>query len=232
MELTKKETSNKWVAILTGDIVNSSVLDLSEREELQRSFSTLSGVLKKVFKRNVPYSIKNFRGDSWQLVLLDPREALACSILIRSFFRFKFNTVIDSRIAIGFGPISFIPNRNSAAGDGPAFSISGHLLDSLKKNQLAIGFYKSPANESEFKAYALLLDQIISSWSTSQSQAVYWSLQGLKQKEIAEHWLPEPISQAAVSKALKAAMWATVEESYELINTSINKITLNAIMAV
>lgn len=227
-----KNSSNKslpehLVAVITGDIVNSSSLNLDQRKRLQVSFGELSQTLMKS-SPNIPYSIENFRGDSWQLILSSPITCMRTSVMIRSFFRALFsNPQVDSRIAIGIGRINFIPEGNFTAGDGPAFTISGHALDTLKNRAMVIKFERINPFVNLLDGYLLLLDQLISSWSSGQSQSVFWSLQGYKQKEIAKLWIPKPISQAAVSKHLFAAHWDACEKSIKIIDEQLKRITQN-----
>ena len=222
-------SNNPYRAVLTGDIVNSSKLNIENRKKLQISFSILSNLLQKTFPEDILYPLTNFRGDSWQAIVSNPINSLKVSLFIRSFFRFQFpREKIDSRIAIGIGIISFIPTENLSAGDGPAYLTSGHLLDSLTNDRLAIGFSEKVEEPSypALKGLILLLDQFICTWSASQSQAIFWSLQNLRQKEVAEKWIPQLISQAAVSKNLRSANWESIKQSMFYFEKSIMNILI------
>lgn len=210
-------------AVLTGDIVNSSKLGTDDRKKLQNTFSSLSELLLKNFPEDVKYPLSNFRGDSWQAVLDRPENSLKIALLIRSYFKYQFTALeIDSRVAIGIGEVAFVPEENVSAGDGPAYVLSGHLLDTLKEDRMSIEISMQNSGASAaLKGMIMLLDQMISHWSDSQNQAIYWSLLGYQQKKIAELWNPAPISQAAVSKNLKSADWRAVKQSLVYFETAI-----------
>lgn len=209
-------TENTINAVLTGDIVGSTRLNPSRRQDLFNSFVLLSKLLQMSFPEDISYPLSNFRGDSWQLIVNRPQKSLEISLFIRTFFRFNFEKEkIDTRIAIGIGKINFIPKENISAGDGPAYISSGHLLEELTSSRMAIEFAENHLNSFEpgIENLILLLDHIITFWGASQCQSVYWAMQGLKQKEIALNWIPEPISQAAVSKSLDTAGWDKIKKS-------------------
>jgi hypothetical protein len=209
-------TESSIKAVLTGDIVGSTRLNPSRRQDLFNTFIFLSKLLQTNFPEDISYALSNFRGDSWQLIVNRPQKSLEISLFIRTYFRFNFEKEkIDSRIAIGIGKVNFIPKENLSAGDGPAYICSGHLLEGLTSSRMAIGFAVDKINSFEpcVENLILLLDHIITSWGTSQCQSVYWAMQGLKQKEIALNWMPKAISQAAVSKSLDIAGWDKIKKS-------------------
>jgi hypothetical protein len=203
-------------AVLTGDIIGSSRLTSPRRKLLYESFAFLSNALQERYPREIPYSISNFRGDSWQIVCSQPRKALEVGLFIRTYLRFTFKSEkLDTRLAIGIGRISFIPPENISAGDGEAFTLSGHLLDAMESGCMAIALPEGsdPVVSTALASLVSLLDYLPTSWSASQAQAVFWSLHGYKQEEIAGHWQPAPITQASVSAILKRAGWSLVKKS-------------------
>lgn len=203
-----------YKAILTGDIVGSTRLNPKRRQELFEIFSVLSKLLKEQYPQEISYEISNFRGDGWQMIVNHPEYSLEISLFIRTFIRYKFKEEkLDTRIAIGIGKTSFIPPENISAGDGPAYTISGHLLETLSSSRMAIGYAEKGDDLASLGAESLvlLIDLIITSWGPSQCQAVFWALHNYKQTEIAEKWIPTPIKQAAVSKSLKTAGWERIK---------------------
>jgi len=218
------------VAIITGDIVGSSKLNAERRLILYKTFSTISDILIEKYPNDISYKISNFRGGGWQLVVNSPKKSFEISLFIRTFIRFKFHAEkLDTRIAIGIGPVQFIPEDNVSAGDGPAYLISGHLLESFSTNRMGIGFStpRDDLNRESLASLVLLLDLIISTWGPGQSQAAFLAIQGFTQNKIAEQWWPNSISQPAVSKSLKTAGWEQVNSCFSiierLIGVQINK---------
>jgi len=126
---------------------------------------------------------------------------------------------LDTRLAIGIGSINFIPPENLSAGDGEAFTLSGHLLDAMESGRMAIALPEGsdPVVSTALAILVSLLDYLPTSWSASQAQAVFWSLHGYKQEEIAGHWQPAPITQASVSAILKRAGWSLVKKACQLL---------------
>ena len=83
-------------------------------------------------------------------------------------------------------------------------------LDQLQYDRLvATGDLLATAEE----AVARLADRIARSWTSAQAQAVMWRLLGsdLTHMEVAERWMPEPVTYQSVSKHLARAGWSEVE---------------------
>lgn len=213
------------VAILTGDIVGSSKMDAEQRLILYKTFPLLSNLLKEKFPDDFKLNISNFRGDGWQAVVNTPQKAFEISLFIRTFIRYKFQAEkLDTRIAIGIGPVQFIPEDNVSAGDGPAYLLSGHLLESLSQNRMGIALFSSRDNliRQSLENLVALLDLIISTWGHGQSQAVFLAMQGLTQAEIAKNWWPNSISQPSISKGLKTAGWEQVKNCLPILESLID----------
>ncbi len=220
------DVKTKIKAVLTGDIIGSSKLNPSRRRDLYEIFPKLSRLLLMQYPSEISYPISNFRGDSWQLIVNRPEKSFEISLFIRTFIRFMFaEEKLDTRIAIGLGETSFIPAENISAGDGPAYVTSGHLLEALTTNHMSIGFANHSSNLVELGAESiiLLMDIIVTSWGTSQCQAVFLALQFSKQKEIATNWSPKPIKQASVSRSLKTAGWSQIQKSMQFFELFLAK---------
>ena len=206
----------KCLAVITGDIVGSSKLSADRRLSLYQVFPTLTNKLQDRWGEAFPNPISNYRGDGWQAVVTQPEKAVEICLFIRTFFQYQFQQEhLDTRIAIGIGPVNFIPSENVSAGDGPAFLVSGRLLESMDRTRMAIDFV-DPSNvltAEALKNLVLLLDLIATGWKPSQSQAVFWALHGYNQSEIASKWWPASIKQPAISKSLNVAGWEQVKTS-------------------
>lgn len=210
--------------VLTGDIVNSSSLKDDRRYQLYRDIQHLSSLLKQVFAREIHYDLSNFRGDGWQLILDQPERSLAVSIFIRTYFRYKYKQEkLDSRVAIAIGPVDYIPSKNISEGFGPAFDISGRLLDEIKNEKMKIAVSKTGKSHYQKMVNSLVrtTDDLISSWTAPQSQAVHMALQSFTQTEIGERWEPNQITQPTVARHLKSAQWTFVNNSVELFEITL-----------
>ena len=184
------------IAVITGDIVNSSSLTKRQRETL---FISLKESFEDINKNILVHSktqFEIFRGDSFQAEIKKPELALIIGILIRAKLRSinisntKTSELrernFDARIAIGIGKIGYVSSK-VVESDGEAFKFSGELIDKMKKkgNRLKIHTpWKEINNELEVSiAFA---DAIISKWSTSQAEAFYlYMLKNLTQQSLA-----------------------------------------------
>ncbi len=210
----------KCLAVITGDIVGSSKLKADRRLGLYQVFPTMSSMLQDRWGDAFPHAISNYRGDGWQAVVTSPEKAVEICLFIRTFFQFKFQEErLDTRIAIGVGPVNFIPAENVSAGDGPAYLVSGRLLESMKRERMAVDFsHPIDALMAEaLKNLVVLLDLIVTGWKPSQSQAVFWALHGYNQSETAAKWWPSRVKQPSISKSLNVAGWEQVKSSLTAI---------------
>lgn len=201
-------------AVVTGDIVGSSRLTASQRSRLlsalKSSFKTIEDLLPDGMR--APFEIH--RGDSFQGVLSKPEAALRVAIVIRACLRHGFEATqrryaLDARIAVGIGPIDFLPAGRGAEGDGEAFRRSGQTLDAMKGDRRLI--IRTPWQEvdAELDIECSLLDALVTRWSAEQAQAILGRIRGLTQERAAGEF---GISQPAVRQRLKSAGGWAIEE--------------------
>ncbi|GDY25525.1 hypothetical protein [Agarivorans sp. Toyoura001] len=162
------------VAVLTGDLVGSSELS---SEDFAKVLQRLSEHLAQASEQyQCRYEI--FRGDAFQLVLNDPRNALECALSIRLGLKAYGSNAqnFDARIGIGIGKIDPLAEYVSRS-NGEAFILSGRGLDSLKRHYL--GIFNN--NEQFVQRIALLTkfaDRQIQELTVRQAKALflYWQL--------------------------------------------------------
>ncbi|MCD4747487.1 MAG: SatD family protein [Bacteroidales bacterium] len=199
--------TNKFYAVLTGDVVGSSMLDMGQRNRLLLLIKSSFNQVNETLKSNIVYSpLEIFRGDSFQGVLSKPEYAFLTSLIIRanicSEFKLNRHKAIDARIAIGIGTIDFFPSEKGGEGDGEAYRNSGPLLDKMKKNQrLTI---KTPWEKinNEFNTAFALFDAIIFKWTGKQAEAISLKFSGLNQEQIANRL---NIKQSSINERLENA---------------------------
>lgn len=154
--------------MLTGDVIESTKLDLEEREIMIDTLKSIPDRLSPLGR----FNIELFRGDSFQLRVSDAKASLIMAICIRAFLRAhrmrNSDVLLDARIAIGIGSIGYSV-ESIGESDGEAFRNSGHLLDKMDKKRLAI---KTPWKEvnDELAVSTAFVDDIVSSWTQSQSR--------------------------------------------------------------
>ena len=225
---------DKIYALMTGDIIGST--RLTERfgsswvDDLRDSLDYL--------KKNslVPPSI--FRGDSFQIATSNPDSAIKDAIILRLklISSFKVDETyprLDARIAIGLGKIDYLPtgkdNYNIGEMSGEAFRNSGQLLDrNLKGDRNLIVKTPWPEVDAEMDIHCLVVDRLISKWTTKQCAAVMYKLDDYNLKEIGEKL---NISFSAVGRRLKKTDYdivvRIVERYSEMIKIKINSHIIN-----
>ena len=197
------------IAVLTADLIDSSAYEPAFLEQvietLQSQFDYFE---EKLTEKKANFSI--YRGDSLQGIINRPEKALLCSLLLKTALNklaSKQNSTIikaDLKLAIGIGSFDLKRDEISES-NGEAFQFSGRTLDDMKAGSRKMMLKTSNLDiNAEFDVSLALFDFIADRWSTASAEVIYYLLQGLKEKEIAEI---VGISQSAVNQRKKAAGW-------------------------
>lgn len=157
------------VAVLTGDLVRSTALSHDDlvgvRAALETATREVSG-----WRRGAVYGPDVFRGDSWQVVLVDGASALRAAVYLRAVLR-TLEHRPDTRIAIGVGGVEAIDEAEVSRSVGEAFTLSGRALDDMNRFE---GFRLALPRWSPSQAYlptvVALCDHVVGSWSPSQAK--------------------------------------------------------------
>lgn len=161
---------SKTYAVLTGDIVGSTRRDAPPMAEVRRALHAAVGDYASADPDTVVGAVDIFRGDSWQLLLASPGDALRAAILLRSGL--KARTDLDTRIAIGIGPAEGLDSGKISASSGEAFLASGRMLDEMgKKQRLALA--PSPCTQSVMSwmpVFLDLVDVVVADWSQRRAE--------------------------------------------------------------
>ncbi len=208
-----------YIAIITGDIVKSSDIQGEEREEILNSIKELPQVLGHLGLDGVEI----YRGDSFQMHINKPENAVLIAILTRATLRAK-NKEWDARVSIGIGTIEY-RSDDIVTSDGEAFKNSGREFDNLKKRRLSILTPWIDVNE-ELSVSTAFADSIINSWTDSQAKAVSISLsEKITQKEIAERLGKKSQTVSNMMASAKEALVSMYVDRYTKIIS--NKISNN-----
>lgn len=183
------------IGIVTGDIVNSRKA-ASQQQWL--------GPLKELLSTfgESPQVWEIYRGDSFQLELKNPEEALMAALRLKACIRSIRG--LDIRMAIGIGEKSFDAPRISES-NGEAFIRSGEQFEILKprKKKLAL---QSPWPEVDLSVNLMLdLASIaMDAWSPAEAKIIAALLQHpqLTQTELGDKLGKK---QSTVSETLKRA---------------------------
>lgn len=188
-------------AIITGDMVASKTLSTIERDRFIYTVSTL----EKFLDADSCTQAEIFRGDSFQLKIPNPFNALKAAVIIRALFRSqshpKSNSQWDCRISLGIGKTEF-EKSTPGLSDGEAYRLSGYGLDGMKRERLTISTPWHEINE-DMAVITPFADDIISHWTVKQSEVMLVKLQNnLSNAEIA---MRQHVSRQAVDKLVNAA---------------------------
>lgn len=205
-------------AVVTGDIIKSTQIVVGHRNSLLESIGKIASEVAAV----VPQNIEFFRGDSFQIVIDDPRNAMAVAVLLRTGLKAQTppesESTWDARLSIGIGTISYYADK-IVVSDGEAFHLSGRELDQIGKRRLTVKTKWAEVND-ELRVSTAFADDIITSWSQVQSNAVYLTLlHNTKNKETAEILRTSPQN---VSKLLNTSRFSLIQQYLERYNTLID----------
>ncbi len=147
------------LAVITGDIVDS-------RKQPDSSWSEL---LERLLDANA-YKSSHFdiyRGDSFQLAILEPENALKVALKIKSAL--KQSKSLDARMAIGIDK-SPVPSTKVTATNGEAYTRSGNAFDTFmdSKHRLTVST-PWPEVNAELNLELLLASQIMDQWTPASA---------------------------------------------------------------
>jgi hypothetical protein len=189
-------------AVLTGDIVNSTLLDPQQEKKLMKILQQLLTEHKHEF----------FRGDSFQAYIKEPaltlRTALQCRTAAIGLNPEQAPAVSDVRVSIGIGNVES-PVRVLATAKGEAFLMSGRALDSISKTEgrLIIVTENKLANQ----ALGIMSDYINSIYkqmTPKQAEVIFELLKGYSQQHVADKLNR---SKSTISQHVTAGRWDEIE---------------------
>jgi hypothetical protein len=200
-------------AVLTGDIIGSTGPASPPMEQTRALTALAAERLKGLAPGAAIGAPEFFRGDSWQLLLGDPRWALRAALLIRATLRAELAT--DTRIAIGLGAVDHIDPARISLSRGEAFVLSGRALDRMTGYFQLTGALplRAGALALWLPATLHLCSGVIASWTRRQAQVVASALLLAEptHERIAAALHP-PVAKQTVTRALRGADWRALQE--------------------
>jgi hypothetical protein len=193
------------VAVITGDLINSS--ERSPRLWLKILKRELNAIGKS------PSSWQVYRGDSFQLLVPDPSDALRIAIKIK--VAIKTIDLLDVRMAIGLGEKDYNATKITEA-NGPAFIHSGEQFELLKKEKVSLALKSGwELFDQEMNLYLKLVLDIMDSWTVNTAEIVKLSMEHPEksQKELGEMI---GIRQNTVSERLTRAYYKDIMEVIDI----------------
>lgn len=203
-------------SVLTGDIIKSSKLDQPDLEKVRACLLDSVADVKKWKKGLLKSKPEFFRGDSWQLLLSDPGQALRVAVFLRASL--LSHGMADTRISIGIGPITKVSPQRVSLSTGKAFEYSGEALDKMASHA-RMTIAGSPVDETDFTCVSLvveLCDALIARWTRRQPEAI--CLAAVPREATHETMAGEmkpPVKRQTFSDTLNGASWHALESAIE-----------------
>lgn len=188
------------ISIITGDIINSRKLP---------STIWING-LKELLntKGKNPSEWEIYRGDEFQIEIINPEEALITALQIKAYLK---TLKLDARMSIGFGDKTYSAATISES-NGTAFVRSGELFETLKKLKTTLAINSGNSDlDTEMNLMLRLGLTFMDNWLAQSAEFVLVSIanKSLSQEEIG---VKLGINQAAVSRRRKRAQFDLVLE--------------------
>jgi hypothetical protein len=193
-------------AVITADIVNSTKLSKAEYKKLMKN---LSVVLQQ-------HQHEFFRGDSFQVVIKSPEEALKILLQTKTAamkLSGELMPVADIRASIGIGTLK-LPVKSFQTASGDVFVLSGRGFDKLPKDErlTIVCNEKNKAVNLGLKVIAQFIDYLFQRLTFKQAAVVHELLMNRTQTETAKRLKK---SQATVHKHIQSAGWPEIEKLLE-----------------
>ncbi|NRB25804.1 hypothetical protein [Shewanella sp.] len=200
------ESTYKPIAVISGDIVNSTKLTFDQFEQLLKRIKDIQKLITEGNSSNA-HSIE--RGDEFQSVVHDIENALRYTIVYRIGIK-ALGKKFDSRIS--FAIASNADLRESVSESmGAAFVLSGRGLKALKSDRLCFNSDHFELTE-HFDLLFKYLDRQLTELTSRQCEVMLAMLrtnEALSINDLAEKL---NIASATASKSLKASGWPLVSE--------------------
>lgn len=201
MELTQQA-----IAVISGDIVNSTKLSSTQFELLLQRIQDIQQWITAGHQANA-HSIE--RGDEFQSLVHDIENALKYTLLYRIGIK-ALGKAFDSRISVAIAAQADLRPLVSQS-MGKAFVLSGRGLKALKGDRLIFSAEQKELTE-QFELLFKYLDRQLTALTARQCAVMLPMLQatdGLSINELAEKL---DVATATASKSLKASGWPLIQE--------------------
>jgi DNA-binding NarL/FixJ family response regulator len=200
------EPTYKPIAVISGDIVNSTKLSSAQFEQLLKRIKDIQQWISEGNSSNA-HSID--RGDEFQSVVHDIESALRYTIIYRVGIK-ALGKQFDSRISVAIASNAELRESVSES-MGEAFVLSGRGLKALKSYRLC--FSSEPVELAEyFDLLFKYLDRQLTDLTSRQCEVMLPMLQSNDGLSISELAKKLGIATATASKSLKASAWPLIIE--------------------
>lgn len=210
-------------ATISADIVSSTTLSVFDLMHLQSVIRQFLDELS-VKSQDADWG-RLFKGDSVEIFLSNPHEALRTALLLKTLVK---KTFVESnmeakqslfkkfgiRIAIGIGEMR-MADKNCDVLDGEAIYYSGRALEKGTKEGLSVkrSMYfacKDSLFSEQMDVMLGLLDMLFKEATSKQCEVLYYKLIGMNEVEIAEKL---GVVQSVVNQHSNAIGWNAIESA-------------------
>lgn len=197
--------STRHIAILTGDLVNSTTLGPAKIEQAFAALQDYAEAHEHWHGHNLRFT--RHRGDGWQVTCTLPWYAWRSALAFRAALKAQ-GPEFDTYIGMADGNVPTpLPDDLNRATSAP-FEASGAALDFIKAtpNQ-RLGYHGGGV----FSATAALFDHISADWTQAQAQAILPKLTSLDKSTVTDIAAQLGKSRQTVAKSLDAAGYNTIQ---------------------
>ncbi|MBA6392212.1 hypothetical protein H4J38_15690 [Colwellia sp. BRX10-3] len=167
------------IAVLTGDIVNSTKMTNETYSEVIKS---IKGFLREV---NEKYQATGevYRGDEFQIQYPNAVYALKSTLLIKLALHLsKFSAKpIQCTLSLAYGAYEIYDKKPNTS-SGPVFIESGRGLEKAQRGELLVSF-EQQANNSDMKLLNQFLNHLLNRLTKTQAELLYQYIES----DFAEH---------------------------------------------
>lgn len=157
------------IAVLTGDIVNSTKMSNETYSEVIHS---LKGFLREV-KQKYQAIGEVYRGDEFQIQYPDPIDALKSTLLIKLALHLsKFSPKpIQCTLSLAYGRYDIYDKKPNTS-SGPVFIESGRGLEKAQRGELLLSF-EQKYHRDDFKLLNQFLNHLLNKLTKTQAELLY-----------------------------------------------------------
>ena len=202
-------------AVLTGDIVNSTKIGKVNERKLLKS-------LQQVLEAHL---FEFYRGDSFQVYIKEPTQALQIALLCRTAgMSITQNDMVassDVRLSIGIGLVNTsVKTLGNAKSE--AFVLSGRAFDEIvhTDTRLVISTANPLANTG-LQVIADYINAIFKVMTSKQAAVIFELLKGESQQQVAAKMKK---SKSTINQRVSAGRWPEIEKLLQQYENIINQI--------
>ncbi len=194
------------IAVISGDIVNSTRLTSAQFEKL---LARIKQIQQLISAGNVANAHSIERGDEFQSVVHDIEYALKYTLMYRIGIK-ALGKEFDSRISFAIASQADLRALVSQS-MGKAFVLSGRGLKALKSDRLMFSSESMDLTE-QFELLFKYLDRQLTALTSRQCAVMLPMLQATPALSINELAEKLDVATATASKSLKASGWPLINE--------------------